>query len=94
MSLAQPRSQTSPMHEVTKGQFKAMFLKFGLASEGWGQSYWDEFFENEKEDAMKYWVEEPESPQHNRMMIVSDRGSREHRLFFLTEESEESFFRP
>ena len=82
------------MHAVTKDQFKAMFLKFGLASEGWGQSYWDEFFEKETEGAMRYMVEEPESSDHNRMMIVSDRGSREHRLFFFTEESEESFFRP
>jgi len=26
------------------------------------------------------------------MMIVTDFGSKEYRLFFLTEESEESFF--
>jgi hypothetical protein len=41
---------------------------------------------------MKYLSEEPETPEHTRMMIVTDYGRNEYRLFFLTEESEESFF--
>jgi hypothetical protein len=80
------------MHEVTKAEFKAMFLKHGKASEGWGQDYWDQFFENGESGAMPYMVEQPESPEHNRMMIVTDLELRQYRLFFLTEEAEESFF--
>jgi hypothetical protein len=37
-------------------------------------------------------LEEPKTPEHTRMMIVTDGGRNEHRLFFMTEESEESFF--
>jgi hypothetical protein len=37
-------------------------------------------------------VEEPQIPEHTRMMIVTDYDRNEYRLFFLTEESEESFF--
>jgi hypothetical protein len=52
--------------------------------------YWNEFFENEKRPGMKYLIEEPQTPEHMRMMIVTDYGDNEYRLFFLTEESEES----
>ena len=41
---------------------------------------------------MKYLIEEPTTPEHTRMMIVTDFGRNEYRLFFLTEESEESLF--
>jgi hypothetical protein len=41
---------------------------------------------------MKYLLEEPETPEHTRMMIVTDNGRNEYRLFFMTEESEEYFF--
>jgi hypothetical protein len=41
---------------------------------------------------MKYLAEEPKTPEHTRMMIVTDYGRNEYRLFFMTEESEESFF--
>ena len=37
-------------------------------------------------------VEEPETPEHTRMMIVTDYNRNQYRLFFLTEESEESLF--
>jgi hypothetical protein len=80
------------MKEVSKGQFKEMYFKFGRAADGWSQSYWDKFFEREDHMAMKYSIEAPESPAHRRMMIVSDFGAREYRLFFLTEEAEERFF--
>ena len=41
---------------------------------------------------MKYLLREPETPEHTRMMIVTEYGRDEYRLFFLTEESEESLF--
>ena len=78
------------MKEVPREEFKAVYFKFGRAEEGWGPRYWDKLFEPPERSAIKYMVEEPESPAHCRMMIVSD--AREHRLFFMTEESEDSFF--
>lgn len=81
------------MKEVSKEQFKEIYFKLGGGeSTGWGLDYWNSFFENEKRPAMKYMVEEPETPAHNRMMIVTDYGTNEYRLFFMAEESEESFF--
>ncbi len=79
------------MKEVTKEQFKEIYFKLGGGS-GWTPEYWNEFFEDEKRPGMKYLVKEPETPEHTRMMIVTDYGRNEYRLFFLTEESEESFF--
>ncbi len=79
------------MKEVTKEQFKEVYFRLGGGAEtGWSQEYWNSFFETEKRPGMKYLLEEPETPEHARMMIV-DSGN-EYRLFFMTEESEESFF--
>ena len=80
------------MREVSKAQFKEMYFTFGREADGWGQDYWDKFFEKEERIPMKYWIEEPESPEHTRMMIVSDYSERAYRLFFFTEEAEERFF--
>ncbi len=81
------------MKEVTKDQFKEIYLKLGGGAEtGWSVEYWNEFFEEEKRPGMKYLIKEPETPEHTRMMIVTDYGQNEYRLFFLTEESEESLF--
>jgi hypothetical protein len=79
------------MKEVTKEQFKEIYFRLGGgAATGWSLEYWNKFFEDEKEPEMKYLLEEPETPEHTRMMIVT--AGNEHRLFFWTEESEESFF--
>ena len=81
------------MKEVTKEEFRRIYFRLGGgAASGWDLEYWNKFFETEKYPGMKYLAEEPEPPAHTRMMIVTDFGSREYRLFFLTEESEESFF--
>lgn len=81
------------MKEVTKQQFKEIYLKRGGgAATGWGLEHWKKYFENEEKPGMKYLMEEPETPEHTRMMIVTDYDRKEHRLFFMTEESEESFF--
>lgn len=80
------------MKEVSKTQFREIYFQYGREADGWGQVYWDKFFEHDKPVPMKYRVEEPATPDHNRMMIVSDFGAREYRLFFMTEESEDGFF--
>ncbi len=80
------------MKEVTKAKFKEVYFRLGGASGGWTEEYWGQFFENDPRPGMKYLLEEPASPAHNRMMIVTDFASNEYRLFFLTEESEEDFF--
>jgi hypothetical protein len=81
------------MKKVGKDKFKEMYFRLGGgAATGWSLEYWNEFFENEQKPGMKYLVAEPETPAHTRMMIVTDYGQKEYRLFFLTEESEESFF--
>ncbi len=81
------------MKEVTKVQFKDIYFRVGGgAATGWDLAYWNNFFEDEKRPGMKYLVEEPATPEHKRMMIVTDCGGNEYRLFFMTEEGEESFF--
>lgn len=81
------------MKEVTKGQFKEVYFNLGGGTAtGWDLEYWNRFFEDEKRPGMKYLLEEPETPEHTRMMIVTDYDRNEYRLFFLTGESEESLF--
>jgi len=79
------------MKEVTKEQFKEIYFRLG-GGLGWTLEYWNKFFEDEERPGMKYLIQEPETPEHTRMMIVTDYGSNEYRLFFMTEESEEAFF--
>ncbi len=79
------------MREVTKEEFKELYFRLG-GGIGWDLDYWNRFFvENERPD-MKYLAEEPRTPEHTRMMIVTDFGAKEYRLFFMTEEDEEDFF--
>lgn len=80
------------VRKVTKQEFKDAYFKLGGERDGWTADYWEKFYAAEDKTPMAYSVEEPPTPAHNRMMIVSD--AEEHRLFFLTEESEESFFGP
>ena len=81
------------MREVTKEEFKAVyFRRGGGTATGWSADYWNSFFGEDRYVGMKYCVQEPDSPAHTRMMIVTDFGAKEYRLFFLTEEAEERFF--
>ncbi len=78
------------MKEVTKEEFKELYFKLGGGTAtGWDLNHWNRFFERTD---MKYLAEEPKTPEHTRMMIVTDYGAKEYRLFFLTEEAEEAFF--
>jgi hypothetical protein len=81
------------MKEVTKEEFKKLYFKLGGgAATGWDLNYWNKFFADNERTDMKYLVEEPETPEHTRMMIVTDYSAKEYRLFFFTEEAEERFF--
>ena len=82
------------MKTATKAEFKEMYFKHGREKDGWGQDYWDKFLEPAEKVPMKYSIEEPPSPEHNRMMIVSDYAVMEYRLFFMTEEAEEGLYGP
>jgi len=79
------------MKEVPKERFKEIYFRPG-GGLGWDADYWNQFFEVDTRPGMKYLVEEPATPEHTRMMIVTDYGTKEYRLFFMTEEDEESFF--
>jgi len=78
--------------QVGKGLFKEIYFRLGGGASGWTADYWQEFFEEAELD-WRFMVEEPKSAEHNRMFIVTDQQARVHRLFFLTDQSEEDFFR-
>lgn len=79
--------------EVTKEEFKEIYFRLGGGRNlGWTSEYWEEFFENKVNPGWRFMVQEPASPEHDCMWIGTDNGTKEYRLFFLTEESTESFF--
>jgi len=80
------------MNKVTKEQFKEIYFKYGKAEDGWEQDYWDEFYEPDENPPMRYNIELPKTDKESRMMIVTDHGSNEYRLFFLTDDQEEDLF--
>ena len=81
------------MKEVSKEEFKRVYFELGGgAATGWDLDYWNNFFADDERPDMRYSVEEPETPEHTRMMIVTDSSAKEYRLFFLTEEAEDRFF--
>lgn len=82
------------MKEVSKDEFKEFYFKHGREKDSWGRAYWEKFFEPEPKVPMRYRIEEPPSPEHDRMMIVSDYAVKEYRLFFMTEEAEEGLYGP
>jgi hypothetical protein len=74
--------------EVTKDEFKDLYFKYATPNSGWTLDYWNRFFENGQ--GKKYFFSKPSTPQSTRMFII-DEGDI-HRMIFLTEDSEESFF--
>jgi hypothetical protein len=75
------------MDEITKQQFKAMYFRHRQPNDGWTPEYWSKHFEPDPVPPMKYKAEPPKSLAHTAMMIVVDFGSREYRMFFLTQDS-------
>ena len=74
--------------EITREKFKELYFKYSTPNSGWTEDYWVQFYE--KETGKKYYFTKPETPESTGMFIVSD--AHKHRMVFLTEEAEESFF--
>ena len=78
---------------VTQEEFKAIYFRRGGGEySGWTADYWRQHFEDTVRPGWKFIVEEPRSPDHDRMWIVTDHEAKEYRLFFMTDESTEIFF--
>ena len=80
------------MKEITKQEFKKLFYKYATPESGWSRSAWRKSFGRDLGYEMKYKFEEPPSPAHDRLYIVTDSGAREHRMFFMTDEADEAFY--
>ena len=79
--------------QVSKGLFKDIYFRLGGGeASGWTADYWREFFEDKVEPDWTFMVEEPMSAEHDRMFVVTDHQAREHRLYFVTDQSAEDFF--
>ena len=77
--------------EITKQEFRELYVRYGQSEKnsGWTQDYWDHFYEHQT--GKRYYFTEPTDPDQTRMFISSDRDT--HRMFLMSEEAEESFFR-
>lgn len=74
--------------ELSKMEFKKMYMKHRTDGDGWSDKYWEHFYEHQ--EGQQYFFTAPETPEHTRMFISGDSASVH--LFFMTSESEESFF--
>lgn len=80
-------------NEVSKEEFREVYFRLGGGdSSGWTADYWRTSFEDEANPDWRFMVEEPRSPAHERMWIVTDHETKEYRLFFMTEQSTEDFY--
>lgn len=75
-------------YEISKAEFRTIYFQHAKPFSGWTQEYWNQFFEDKV--GHQYFVYESENPEATRMFIREDGNN--HCIFFLTEESEESFF--
>lgn len=79
--------------QVSKGLFKEIYFRLGGGeSSGWTADYWRKFYEDEAKLDWRFMIEEPRSAEHDRMCVVTDHLAREHRLFFVTDQSVEDIF--
>ena len=91
-SEEEKRADEPAFKQVSKDFFKEMYLRLGGGkASGWTADYWRRVIEPYTELGWRFMVEEPRSAEHNRMYIVMDPKAMEHRMFFLTEESEDHF---
>ncbi|NNF67820.1 MAG: hypothetical protein HKM98_09965 [Gammaproteobacteria bacterium] len=74
--------------ELSKRQFKKMYMKYRTDGDGWTDDYWDHFFE--KRNVKRFFFTAPETPAHDRMFISQDAISAH--LFFMSSDSEERLF--
>ncbi|UCD88620.1 MAG: hypothetical protein JSW04_09095 [Desulfobacterales bacterium] len=84
-----PSRKGNVIKEVTKEEFKAIFIKYGK-SQRKGEVYWNEVYEPRTKDIMRYFVRLPENSEEDQMMIVD--GGNELSLFFMTDDRVEAFF--
>ncbi|HEV2864319.1 MAG TPA: hypothetical protein VGX48_25195 [Pyrinomonadaceae bacterium] len=77
--------------QVGKGLFEEMYFRLGGEKSGWTADYWRQVIEPAAGLGWRFLVEEPRSPEHNRMWVVTDHKALEHRLFFTTEQDEDHF---
>jgi len=83
----------SDFREATKEDFKEIYFRLGGGqATGYTAKHWQTSFEDDVKEGWRFMIQEPESPEHDRMMIVTDFAVKEYRLFFMTEESLENFF--
>lgn len=72
---------------VSKESFREIYFRLGAAPySGWTADYWQKFFEEEVHADWTFMVEQPRSPAHDQMWIVSDTQARQYRLFFLRDD--------
>ncbi len=74
--------------EVSKAEFKEAYMKYRGENDGWTDHYWQHFFEDEKDK--RYFLELPESSEHNRLFLTT--SSERRHMYFLTLRQEEGFF--
>ena len=74
--------------ELTKMEFKKMYMNYRTEGDGWSNDYWDKFYE--QENTKQFLFTEPETPEHKRMFISSSNVSVH--LFFMTPDAEDGFF--
>jgi hypothetical protein len=83
----------SAFKEVTKEAFKQIYFRLGGGRHsGWTAEYWQQFFEDDVKPGWQFMVEEPKTPGHDQMWIVTDVENRQYRLFFMTEQATDDFF--
>ena len=78
------------MREVTKDEFKRVYFKLGGGRGGWDAEYWKRTFDDAARPGMKFMVEDPATPAHTAMWIVSDFAVSEYRLFFRTDDESDA----
>src|ERR1044072_4306775 len=93
MDTEMERQMDEPVFtQVSKGLFEDMYFRLGGGkSTGWTADYWQKVIEPYAGLGWRFMVEEPRSAEHNRMFVVTDPQAWGHRLFFMTEQSEDSF---
>jgi hypothetical protein len=79
------------MANVSKAEFKSTYFRHGSTAPGWTRDYWAQSFEPLNDGTWS--IDYPETRAHTRMFIMDNSATSEIRMFFLTEESEDSRFR-
>jgi hypothetical protein len=91
-SEVEKRTDEPAFKQVSESLFREMYFRLGGGeASGWTADYWRKVIEPYIELGWRFMVEEPRSAEHNRMFIVTDHKAMEHRLFFMTEQSEDHF---